>query len=421
MKCTILSLGCPKNLVESEEIIGTLGAAGCSIAAFPEDADVVIINTCGFIAPALEETRQEIHATVSIAKKNGARVYVYGCAVERAQDELRREFPSIQNWFRIPQRQDMLEAILHEPAKQASRLITTPGYAYLKIADGCSNHCAYCTIPSIRGPFRSLPEKAILEQARELAALGIKELIVVAQDTTRYGEDLPDSKTSLAQLLRKCTQIPGIAWVRLLYAHPRGVTDELLREIAENDRICTYLDVPIQHSSDRLLAAMNRGISRKGIETLFKKIESIKGLSLRTTVIVGFPGETDDDFMELMNFIKNAPVTWLGVFKYSCEPGTPASRLTQIDPVCVQERVQQLMDLQAVLLHEHYRSELGKTRKVMVHDQNGFYCGHSEYSCPQIDDPIIICNHDLDLGRFYQIRIAQLDDQHLYGEVIDNG
>jgi ribosomal protein S12 methylthiotransferase len=420
MKCTILSLGCPKNLVESEEIIGTLGAAGCSIAASPEDADILIINTCGFIAPALEETREEIRMMVSIAQRTGARVYIYGCAVERAQDALRKEFPAIQNWFRITQRHEMLDAIVHAPVKQASRLVTTPGYAYLKIADGCSNHCAYCTIPSIRGPFRSLSETTILEQARELAALGIKELIIVAQDTTRYGEDLPD-KTSLVQLLHACTQIPGIAWVRLLYAHPRGITDELLQEIVENDKICRYLDVPIQHISDRLLTAMHRGISRKRIEILFMKLQSIKGLSLRTTVIAGLPGETSDDFKELVDFIKTAPITWLGVFSYYCESGTPASQLPQIDPVCAQERAQQLMELQAALLHKRYRSELGKTRKVMVHDQNGLFCGHSEYSCPQIDDPIMIRNHNLHLGRFYQVRIANMDDHRLYGEVTDNG
>lgn len=416
MKCNILSLGCPKNLVESEEIIGTLGAAGCSIAACPQDADILIVNTCGFIAPALEETREEIRTMAFIAKETGAQVYIYGCAVERSEDTLRKEFPSIHNWYRIARRQDMIRAILRVPAEQTNRLVTTPGYAYLKIADGCSNHCAYCTIPGIRGPFHSLPETMILEQARELAALGIRELIVVAQDTTRYGEDLSD-KTSLVHLLRKCTRIPGIAWVRLLYAHPRGITDALLREIAENKKICKYLDVPIQHISDHLLTTMNRGISRKGIETLFKKFESIKGLSLRTTVIVGLPGETDDDFMELIGFIKTANISWLGVFKYYCEPGTPAARLPQIDAAIARERLQRLMDLQTALVHERYQSELGKIRTVMIHDHNGLYSGHSEFACPQIDDPILIRSKHLGLGRFYRVQIAHMDEQHLYGEV----
>ena len=416
MKCNIISLGCPKNLVESEEIIGTLGAAGCEIAVLPEDADIMIINTCGFIEPAIEETKHEIANALTIAQKTGARLFVYGCAVNRCKQVLQSLFPEVIHWYRIDQQSEMIDMIMQTRITTTSRLVTTPGYAYLKIADGCSNKCAYCTIPDIRGPFHSIPQPYIVNQAQELADVGIKEVILVAQDITQYGVDVY-GKPCLTDLIRSISAIDGISWIRLLYAHPRGITDELIQEIGTNDRVCNYLDVPIQHINDRLLHIMHRKTSRQHIETSFSRLQDIKGISIRTTVIAGLPTENDKEFMELIDFLQHSPVTWLGVFSYHPEPGTRAAIMDQHDPVTVDERYTQLIQLQHDLLMKHYEQLLGKTHTVMVHGRNSHYCGHSEHSCPEIDDPILIDAPHLEYGCFYQARFDHFDKEQMYAEV----
>lgn len=418
MKCNFVSLGCPKNLVDTEEIIGTLGTAGCEIAVQPEDADILLINTCGFIAPAFEETSEEIKKAFEIAQRTKAQVFVFGCAVERFESELRAHFPGIKHFYRISQRQDMIELITQSSIDEKSRLVTTSGYAYVKIADGCSNHCAYCTIPGIRGPLCSVPENDIINHVHELADLGIKELILVAQDTTRYGEDLYGS-SRLSNLLHSCSKVPGISWIRVLYAHPRGISPALLHEIQANDKVCNYLDIPIQHINDRILTLMNRKTSKEQIETLFQQIGNIKGFSLRTTVIAGLPTETENEFMELINFLQDAPINWLGVFKYYPESNTPAALLPQLDPALVNARYRHLLDVQHTLLHNYYKKEIGAVCRVMIHDRNRHYYGHCEHSCPEIDDPIIFNEPSLDFGQFYHARFNRLDHNYRYAEIID--
>ncbi|MEO0185687.1 MAG: radical SAM protein, partial [candidate division WOR-3 bacterium] len=262
IKIYFISLGCPKNLVDSEKIMGSLERNDCVVTDSIRESDIIVINTCGFIKPALRETENEIK---KILKKNkGKKVYVYGCAVNRCKKLLVEKFPKVTDWFYLSEKNRLLNTITHRKIRLGARLLSTYGYAYLKIADGCSNHCSYCTIPRIKGAFKSAKFEDLINEAQAMAQLGIKELILIAQDTAKYGIDLY-KKQMIIPLIRELSKIKGIEWLRLLYAHPKSITDELLFEIRNNPKVCKYLDMPIQHINNRLLALMNRGITKQEI------------------------------------------------------------------------------------------------------------------------------------------------------------
>jgi ribosomal protein S12 methylthiotransferase len=417
MKVHLVSLGCPKNLVDSEKILGALGASGIDIAVSPEDSDVVIINTCGFIEPARRETEQEITSMVERIRGQDTRLYVLGCAVNRFGNELKLAFPHVTEWFRLEQTTDLLRAISSESVTKKSRLVSTRGYAYLKIAEGCSHNCAYCTIPSIKGTYRSRPLEELEQETHELAQLGCREIILIAQDTAHYGADLYGwSQTHV--LMQRLSRIDGVSWIRLLYAHPKSVTHELLHEIATNSKVCKYVDLPIQHISDRVLKVMNRGVTRRHIERIVSDAKKIKHISLRTTVIAGLPSETEDEFMELVNFLEKGLFDWLGVFPYYHECGTPAAGMEQVPDSVIQVRYNKLLKLQEKRAEQRTRKRLGEVHRTLIHSDNCVYRGHAGFSAPEIDGEIMIRQRNIKLGHFYHIRIIGTKGCDFIGEVL---
>lgn len=418
MRIHCVSLGCPKNLVDSENIIGMLGASGASITALPEDCDVMILNTCAFIKPAVEETEQEIENALR-HMHNGKRLLVLGCAVNRYGSRLRRKFPKVSGWYEIKDIPKLIKNLAPDAPAKRVRLPTTAGYAYLKISEGCSNNCAYCTIPSIKGPYRSIAMEELLAEARELADLGIKELILIGQDTTRYGMDA-GGRTALRSLLQELSLIEGIEWIRIMYAHPKTIGDDVLKEIEQNDKICKYIDLPIQHVSSRILRRMKRGTTAERVESVLKTLKKISGFSVRTTLIVGFPGETDAEFNELMRFIDKGYFDWLGVFPYHCEEGTEAARLEQTPNEIVKERYEKAIDIQQQIIARANRNRLDRRYRVLIHSFDGNnYIGHAEFNAPDVDNQIFIRGDNLQPGRFYDVRITSIKDGDLKSELIE--
>ncbi|MEO0128844.1 MAG: 30S ribosomal protein S12 methylthiotransferase RimO [candidate division WOR-3 bacterium] len=406
-KVYFISLGCPKNLVDSERIMGILEKNGLILGASLQESNIVIINTCGFIKPALKETEKEIK---KILKLNNKKVYVYGCAVNRAREFLSRKFPEIQNWYNISERKKLIKDLIKKNATGDVRLLTTMGYAYLKIADGCSNRCSYCTIPLIKGEFKSSNFDDLINEARALAEIGTKELLIIAQDTAQYGLDLYNKKM-IVPLIKEISKIKGIEWIRLLYAHPKSLTDELISEIKTNPKVCKYLDMPIQHINDRILKLMNRRITKKEILRLMKKL---KGITLRTTIIAGFPTETESEFNELYDFLKNGYFDWFGVFKYCREKDTPAGLLNQLPPELINKRFEKLVELQQRLITLKNQQRVNKFYRVLVHQRNKDFIGHTEFSAPDIDGQIIIKRDDIQLGKFYLLKITGMKGVDLY-------
>ena len=416
MKVHCVSLGCPKNLVDSEKILGILGTAGASITAIPQDCDVMILNTCAFIKPAIEETEQEIENALSHLS-NGKRFYVIGCAVNRYGRELSRRFPQVSGWYEIKDMPKLVKELAPQATLMSARLPTTAGYAYLKISEGCSNNCTYCTIPSIKGPYRSLDMKEIVEEGRSLARLGIKELILIGQDTTRYGTDT-HGRPMLKNLLQQLSDIHGVEWIRLMYAHPRTIDDEVIEEIDQNDKICKYIDLPIQHVCSRILNKMNRGMTREQIEKLIKKLRQIPGISIRTTIIVGFPGESESEFNELMEFAGKGDFDWLGVFPYHREDGTEAAVLEQVPAETVRERYVKALSLQQHLIEKTNHKRIGDQYRTLLHSRDEHsYLGHAEFNAPEIDSQIVVEGKDLTLGAFYDCRVTSVVGSDLKGEL----
>jgi len=402
-----VSLGCPKNLVDSEGIMGILEKNGIIISTNLDDSNIVILNTCGFIKPALKETENEIK---KILKLNNKKVYVYGCAVNRLRDLLIKKFPGVKGWYCINEKKKLIKDILKKDLKKKARLLTTSGYAYLKIADGCSNHCSYCTIPLIKGEFKSSNFDDIVNEAEAMAELGIKELILIAQDTARYGLDLYNKKM-IVPLIKRLSRVKGIEWIRLLYTHPKSIDDGLISEIKNNPRVCKYLDMPLQHINNRILELMNRHITKEEIIRLIKKL---KGISLRTTVIAGFPTETDEEFDELYDFLKQGHFDWFGVFKYYREENTPAELLKQLPPSVVNKRFDKLIKLQQKLIKNKNQKRVNKSFKILVHQKNRYFIGHTEFSAPDIDGQIIIKRNDVKLGEFHFLKITNAKGVDLY-------
>ncbi|MGB3478891.1 MAG: 30S ribosomal protein S12 methylthiotransferase RimO [bacterium] len=415
MKVNLISLGCPKNLVDSEKLLGALGAAGVEICAIPEYSDVIIINTCAFIEPAIVETEEEIKKALAIAKNK--KVYVHGCAVNRYAKRLKNAFPGVAGFFSLEQNEQLVRTIQINAKITRARLLTTQGYAYLKIADGCSNRCSYCTIPMIKGAYKSADFNTLLRESAELAEIGVKELILIAQDTTAYGQDLCN-KPMLVELIRGISKIPGIEWIRIMYTHPMSLNDEIIDEIKTNKKVCKYIDLPIQHINDRILKLMNRHATKQRIQELFAKLGVIDEISIRTTVIVGFPTETEDEFKELFNFVKETKIDWLGVFSYFCEHGTQAAEFKQVPGSIINQRYEQTLALQQALIEKNNRSRLGKVYKTLVHHKNSQYVGHTEHACPDIDSNVLMKNTDLRIGEFCTARFSDVFGYDVCAETI---
>lgn len=436
MKIGVVSLGCPKNLVDSETMLGLIHEEKYEITNDPSEAEIIIVNTCGFIESAKEES---INTILQMAeyKKSGSCKYIIvtGCLSQRYAEELFSELPeadaiagvevydeigSIIKRVMNGERFIMLErskpdVIYTSKETFLPRILTTPSYtAYLKIAEGCDNCCSYCAIPKIRGPYRSKPMEQVLKEAKALADNGVKELIVVAQDTTRYGEDLPGGKLLLADLLKELNKIESLKWLRVMYCYPNNFTDELIETFASLDKVCKYVDLPLQHASNRLLASMNRYDTREEVETLLAKLRKrIPGIVIRTTFIVGFPGETDADFEELKEFVEQQRFENAGVFAYSQEEGTVAGAMpNQIPDEIKQERYHELMALQAQISEEIHKDTEGQTLEVLVEgieeDGSGLHYGRSYREAPDIDGLVFIENPgDIKPGCFVKVNILQ--------------
>lgn len=435
MKVGFVSLGCSKNLIDTEMAIGLFKRNNFEIVNDVEKAEIIIVNTCGFIESAKQEA---INTILEMAehKENGTCKYlvVMGCLVQRYKKELQKALPEVDLFIEINDYTNYWNKILElldEEEKPDTinnlcymdRVISTGNKtAYLKIAEGCSNRCTYCAIPYIRGPYVSRPMEEVLEEAKKLAVAGIKELIVIAQDTTRYGEDLY-GESKLSDLLNELCKIDGFEWIRFLYAYPESITDELIQTVKNNPKICNYFDIPIQHISDSVLKRMNRRTTGKQIEELINKIKKqIPDVILRTSLIVGFPGETEGDFNKLYEFVKKGYFDKLGVFTYSKEDGTPAARLKeQIHPATKKKRYNLIMSVAKDISAEKLKSYIGKEYKVLVEDttfDHKFCVGRSYMDIPDTDGMVIIKNCDTKLvGEFVNCKVTAVNNYDLIAKI----
>ena len=437
MKIGMVSLGCPKNLVDSEVMLGLIREKQLEITNDPAEADLIIVNTCGFIESAKEES---INTVLQMAeyKQNGSCKYLVmtGCLGQRYADELFESMPEVDaivgtdsftdiGWVidqvMAGKRLKHLQKLESKNVAMPPRMLTTPSYmAYLKIAEGCDNCCSYCIIPQLRGPYTSRPFAEVLAEAKALADSGIKELIVVAQDTTRYGEDTT-GKLLLPQLLHDLNALEGIEWIRVMYLYPNNFTDELIEAFATLDKVCKYIDIPLQHSSDRLLDSMNRFDTREQVETLLNKLRTrIPGITIRTTFIVGFPGETEEDFEELKDFVEKQRFENAGVFQYSQEEGTVAGAMeNQIAAEVKENRYHELMALQAGISEEIHQEREDAELDVLVEgfDEDNLAYGRSTHEAPDIDGTIFIENAEgLAVGDMVRVRILQGFTYEMVGE-----
>ncbi|MBQ2842826.1 MAG: 30S ribosomal protein S12 methylthiotransferase RimO [Alistipes sp.] len=428
-KINVITLGCSKNTVDSEHLMARLAAAGYEVRFDSDrtDAKTVVINTCGFIGDAKQESIEMILRAVE-AKKAGKieRLFVIGCLSERYADELRVEIPEVDDYFGARTWEGIIAALEADPREElkTERHLTTPKhYAYLKISEGCNWMCGYCAIPLIRGRHVSVPMEELEEEARKLAEKGVKELILIAQDSTYYGIDLY-GKRMLGELLRRLCKVEGIEWIRLHYAYPAAFPEEVIEVMATEKKICHYLDIPFQHISDNQLSAMLRRHTKAEAVELIQKLRArIPDLTLRTTMLVGYPGETEADFEELCDFVREVRFERLGVFPYSEEEGThSAEKLTDDVPEEVkQARVDRLMAIQQRVSAELNRERVGRTMRVVVDGRQGdFYVARSEYDSPEVDQEILIPADGKRLfkGRFYDVMITDAEDYDLYGELM---
>ena len=455
MNVGFISLGCSKNLIDTEVAIGLFKENHYKIVNKPEDADILVVNTCGFIESAKEEAINTILEMAEYKKQRCKYLIAMGCLVQRYYDDLVKALPEVDLFIKIDEYnklwkkiEDLIKRDIVEKAKTKTstkiseirplpmptydeflnRVVTTgKNYAYLKIGEGCSNKCTYCAIPYIRGPFVSRKMEDILEEAEKLASEGIKEIIVIAQDTTKYGEDIY-GKSRLAELLQEISKIDGIEWIRFLYSYPEGITDELIDTVANNPKIAKYFDIPIQHISNVVLKRMNRKTSKEKIENLLEKIRNkIPNVTLRTSLIVGFPGETEEQFEELLEFVKKAKVDKLGTFMYSKEEGTPASRLPeQIHGNTKKARYNKIMKAQKQISLEKQENKIGKTYKVLVEDisfDGKYFVGRTMQDVPEEDGLVYIKDaqnykqEDI-LNHFIECQIEEVSEYDLIGKIV---
>ena len=437
---TLLSLGCAKNRVDAEILLYNLKDAGYNIVSSVSLADVVIVNTCGFIDDAKKESIDEILSVAELKNRGLIKaIIVTGCLAERYKNEVLKEIPEVDAVIGIGANNNIADVVDKAimgvktedfPNKlllplNGKRIQTTPKYyAYLKVADGCDNRCTYCAIPLIRGKFRSRRMEDILSEAEYLAKNGVKELLVIAQDTTRYGEDIY-GELKLPELLKKLCKIDGIKWIRILYCYPDRITDELIDVISKEEKILNYIDIPLQHCNKRILRLMNRNGDKESLTNLFKKIrQKIPDVILRTTFICGFPGETDEEFNELAEFSKEIKFERMGCFMYSQEEGTPASYMdNQVDNEVKFRRQEILMEEQMRIMEENSIKMLGKTITVLFEgydDESNLYFGRSVADSPDIDGRVYfdILDKDVKEGEFLSVKINKVDNCDLIGEIV---
>ena len=430
-RINVVTLGCSKNVVDSEHVMAQLEAAGYEVVfdSNDNDAATVVINTCGFIGDAKEESINTILQFVQ-AKSEGLidRLFVIGCLSERYADELRAEIPEVDDYFGARDFRGIVERLAGawRPELATARHLTTPAhYAYLKISEGCNWRCAYCAIPLIRGGHVSVPMEKVVREAEELARGGVKELIVVAQDTTFYGVDLYGER-KLAELLRRLAAIDGVEWIRLHYTYPTGFPQEVIDVMRNEPKVCRYIDIPLQHIADTQLSAMRRGITKERTIALLDRLRrEVPGIAIRTTLMVGFPGETEADFAELEEFVREQRFDRLGVFPYSAEEGTPSAEMADDVPEEVkQARVERIMKLQQEISLQNNLRRVGETYRVIVDRREGdFYVARTEFDSPEVDEEILIpaAGGTLHPGEFRTVRITDAEEYDLYGELVAEG
>jgi len=447
-KVGFVSLGCPKNLVDSEVMMGQLAQAGYQITNSEEDADTIVVNTCGFIESAKQESVEAIlDATRLKSQGKAKRVIVAGCLVERYRDDLMKELPEVDAFIGTSQIDDILKVADENinprslPIKPLGnktstylydeytpRLRATDSYtAFIKIAEGCDRPCAFCSIPSMRGSFRSRRFGSIMKEAEDLGKQGVKELVLIAQDSSRYGEDLGEVD-ALPGLIRALGEIEDIEWVRVMYAYPTHISDSFLAAVAETPKAVKYLDMPLQHASRNVLKLMKRGGTRESLEKLIRRVrEKVPGIAIRTTFIVGFPGETEEDFEELIKFVQNCRFDNLGVFTYSDEEGTPAYDLPgKVDAKTAKQRRNRLMKEQAKISKRNNLAKIGNTYRVLFEglsqESDLLFQGRLEGQAQEIDGYILINDMPEDLepriGAIYDVRITEAHEYDLVGEIV---
>lgn len=428
-KVNVVTLGCSKNLFDSEVMMAQLKANKFEVEheAKQDDSEIVIINTCGFIDNAKEESINTI-LRYAEAKKKGevSKVYVTGCLSERYKDDLETEIPEVDAYFGTRELPKLLKTLKADYKHElvGERLLTTPShYAYLKIAEGCDRPCSFCAIPLMRGKHVSTPIESLVEQTKSLAAKGVKEVILIAQDLTYYGLDIY-KKRNLAELITRISEVEGIEWIRLHYAYPSGFPMDVIDVIKNNPKVCTYIDMPLQHGSSKILKAMRRGIDREKTEALVNEIrEIIPTIAFRTTLIVGYPGETQEDFEEMYQFVEDMKFDRLGVFTYSHEDNTHAFNFEDDVPEEVKkERAEEIMELQSGISHQLNEAKIGKTYKVLFDRIEGdYFIGRTEFDSPDVDNEVLV-KKDADtfirIGDFANVYITKADHYDLYGNLV---
>ncbi len=433
MKIGFISLGCSKNLVVTEELIGLFKKRNYVIVSDPLEAEILVINTCGFIESAKDEGIKTILEMADYKEKNCKYLIVIGCLVERYKEELEQEIPEVDLFVRIKDYNNLwyeIDKLIQNKEERdflnyKDRVITTGDVmAYLKIAEGCSNFCTYCAIPYIQGKYISRKYEDILDEAKLLASKGIKELVVIAQDTTKYGIDLYGKKR-LAELLDDLSKIDGIEWIRFLYSYPESIDDELINVVKNNPKICKYFDLPIQHINDRILKRMNRKTTGNDIRNLIKKLRTeIPNVILRTTLIVGFPGETDEEFNELCLFVKDVNFDRLGAFAYSAEDGTPAAKFKeQVSEKIKEERQNIIMEIQQEVSKDNLLGKIGNVYDCLIEnitEDGKYFIGRSYMDVPSEDGVIYIkYNPMYMINEFVKVKIIDSSFYDLYGEVVE--
>lgn len=422
-----VTMGCSKNLVDSERLMGQLEANGFHCVHDPEypQGEIAVINTCGFIGDAKEESIEMI-LRFAEAKKAGKlrKLYVMGCLSQRYQGELEKEIPEVDKYFGKFNYRDLLVELgkAELPVCDGQRCLTTPShYAYLKISEGCDRHCAYCAIPLMTGRHVSRPMDEILREVERLVAQGVKEFQVIAQELTYYGRDI-DGQSHITELVNRMADIPGVEWIRLHYAYPNEFPLDLLDVIRERPNVCKYLDIALQHASDNMLSRMRRHVTKQETLDLLREIRSrVPGIHIRTTLMVGFPGETEKDFNELMQFVKDERFERMGAFAYSEEEGTYSARhyKDDISPEEKQRRLDKLMALQQTISAEVEAEKVGQVMRVIIDRKEGdYYVGRTEYCSPEVDPEVLISSDKpLRIGNFYQVRITDSEEFDIYAEL----
>jgi len=428
LRVHLATLGCAKNLVDSERLLARLAAAGALVGAPAGDADVIIVNTCGFITPAKEES---VEAVLDLARWKRAgrcsKLLVVGCLGQRYGHKLREALPEADGVFGLRAEREIVAACgLSEPGVEEGRLLLTPKHtAYLRIADGCDNRCAYCAIPMIRGGFHSRPFAEIVEEAERLVELGARELNVIGQDTTLYGMDLP-GRPGIHDLLERLSRIRKLRWLRLLYTHPAHFTDELVDAFASLEKLCPYVDMPVQHLNDRILKRMGRRTNRARIEELIRRIrQRVPDVAIRTTVIVGFPGESRSDFNELLAGIRALRFEHLGAFGYSREEGTRAARMRgQVSARAIARRLRDVMLAQQQIVFERHRGMKGRRMEVVVESRGAekdVWIARSQQQAPDVDSVTLVRGRGLRAGRFVKVRVTGARGYDLMAEPVAAG